>query len=463
MDDDLEVIDDDEPVVGPAVPPILVVLPDPDSTADPSRPILGCAPLTRMAAHAEAAGFGGVMLAPGTRLEPPGALPVATGDPVRRPALVIFDACLVDPRLLRLMVEHPLEPDERFTLYDEMGRPTACFVGHLDAVPVMMPISEELPWPEGIGPAETVRLVFEEEDRRRAEDLVAKIQGVDERSSRWRRVVQRPTLRWLADSGRSIPQLELAALALAIGSLPLTLLGGAVGVISGCAALLAGVHLSELLPRVNALRALPSEALHRGGGSTAGAGSRDSARESEPVLLDADGNVTLRPRDEPASESLATPASEPRDEDERLAAATRPLGQAALMAGLTYVIVAEVHRSQVASVVLLAAGAAAALLSLFQARLLLRGRPADTFALPNAHAVARRLGLWWPSALDGSPFLELATFVAAIPGTAELPWSVMAAGAVARLWRWFSGPGDLLPRRASRLPDPSGMGSPDRP
>jgi hypothetical protein len=63
------------------------------------------------------------------------------------------------------------------------------------------------------------------------------------------------------------------------------------------------------------------------------------------------------------------------------------------------------------------------------------------FALPDAHTVTTRLGVQWPSVLDGSPFLELAVVLAAIPGVHELPWSVLAAGAVARLWRWFAGAG----------------------
>lgn len=463
MEDEIEVFDDAD-LPGPAIPPVLVVLPDPDSEVDPRRPVLGAPALERMAATASAAGFERVWLAPGTRLEPEGALPVATGDQVRRPALLVFDGCMVHPDLLRLMVEHPLEPDERYTLYDELGRPTACFIGHLDVVPILMPIAEELPWPEGLGPADTVRLVYDE-DQRRAEALVARVQGVDDRSTKWRFAVERPTLRALADSGRSLPQLELAASSLAIGSLPLTLLGGAVGVITGCAALLAGVHLSGLLPRVAALRALP-RVPEEGSGSPGRTWGRDPA---EPVELDAEGNVTLRPSSRSEADAAApeqpAPGREPREsiDDERLAAAARPLGQAALMAGLTYVIVAEVHRSQVASVVLLVAGAAAALLCLFQARLLLRARPADVFALPSAHAVSRRLGLRWPSVLDGSPFLELATFVAAIPGAAELPWSVLAAGAVARLWRWFSGPGDLLPRARKNPPDESSARSADRP
>src|SRR5690606_37686612 len=125
---------------------------------------------------------------------------------------------------------------------------------------------------------------------------------------------------------------------------------------------------------------------------------------------------------------------------ERLARATRPLGQAAAMAGLTWALVSQTDRSGVAALVLLAAGVATALLALFQARLLLLGRPAEVFALPEARAVAERLGTSLPRAIEGAPLLELGVLFAALSGVPALPWSVLAASAVARLWRWFAGP-----------------------
>lgn len=387
--------------------PVLVVLPDPDARADVTWPVLGRPPLHRVAEAAERAGFAGCLLAPGTAAIPPSARPIATGDPIDRPALIVFEGTFLPERMLQLMVEHPLEPDERFTLYDTCGRPTACFVGMLAAVPSIMPFGEELPWPEGFGPEDVARIVYDE-DRARTEALVlrSEVAGTTgAHASEWERRVDFPMLRLLANSRPSLPQLELLAIFSVLGSLPLALLGGALPVWLGAAALLLGVQMSRLFPRVHALR-----------GSFASVAPDRQERDDGPQGAD------------------------------RLAEATRPLGHAAFMGGLTYTIVARTDRSGVAAMVLLVAGSAVVLLSLVRARMVLRGRPADVFALPNAHVVARRLGVRWPSLLDGAPVVELVAWLAAFVGVAELPWSVLTAAAIARLWRWFSGPDDLFPR-----------------
>ena len=376
--------------------PALVILPDPESRVDSRARVLGRIPLERLDTAATAAGFASSMLAPGTRVALRGARETATGDPVGRPALVVYEGSCIHPHLLGLMVAHPLEPDERFSLYDEAGRPTACFVGRLDSIPPTMPISEELPWPDELGPGEVVRIVYDE-DRGRAEALVLRSESVlDVETSWWRRHTELPTLRWMANARRPLPQLELLALVLALGSLPLALWGTHLGLVLAAVALLLGVHTSSLLPRVRRLRKRQSSAA--------------SASSPEARFM-----VT----------------------DDALARGTRPLGQAALMGGLTYVLVAPTDRSGVAATVLLAAGAASVLLSLFQARLMLRGRPADVFALPEPHAVASRLGFRWPAAIDGAPVVESLTLMVATVGMVELCWSVLAAAAVARLWRWF--------------------------
>jgi hypothetical protein len=291
-------------------------------------------------------------------------------------------------------------------------------------------------------------LVYDQ-DRTRAEQLILRGQGLDGAGSGWRQWVEMPVLRVLSDSRRPLPQLELVAVAFAVGALPLSLVGGVVGLLSGATCLLAGVVLARVLPSVRCLREAAAP----------GVPVVPPRSPSEPLVLGADGHVALRPpggSDPPAD----TDQDRASDAQASLAAASRPLGQAALMAGVTYGIVAETDRSGVAGVVLLAAGSAAALLCLFQARQRLRGRPADVFALPDAHAVARRLGVVWPAVLEGAPVLELATVVASVTGAAELPWSVLIAGALARLWRWFSGPRDLLPRAAA-APGATARGSSD--
>lgn len=382
--------------------PILVVLPDPESRADVQRLVLGRRPVERLAAHARRAGFSGVLMGPGTQDGPPGAEEVATGDPVDRPALVVYEGTGVHPELLRLMVAHPLEADERFTLNDAVGRPCAAFIGELAVVPSMMPVAEELPWPEDMGTQHVVRLVYEE-DRPRAEALVLRdevglppIPG--DADSAWNRFVTRPILRWLADCGRPVAQLELLALALAVAVLPLSLAGGHVGLVAASLCMMLAVVIARLLPVVR----------------------------------------RLHERDPDPDDDTETP--DPTDDGDRLSRAARPLTHAAAMVGLTYGLVAETDRSGVAGFVLLGAGAAATLLSLLQARRLLRGGSAGVFALPDPHALTQRLDVTLPHALEGAPLLELMVVVVSPLGVTALPWSVLAASAVARLWRWYAGP-----------------------
>ena len=193
---------------------------------------------------------------------------------------------------------------------------------------------------------------------------------------------------------RPLAQIELAALGVAMLSLPLVLGGGAAGLPLGAFAMLAGVQVSMHMRALRELR-----------------GSRPDA-------------VPLAP-------------------GERVARATRTLSHAAMMIALTYVLVAQTNRSAVGAIVLLAAGGAAALLSLVQARLILRDRPADVFAVPKPAVLAERLGVALPRWVEGAPIIELLVLLFAVPGYAALPWSLLATVAIARLWRWYVGPGLL--------------------
>ncbi|MCA9690753.1 MAG: hypothetical protein KC636_14190, partial [Myxococcales bacterium] len=65
--------------------PTLLLLPDGESRVDLARPLLGRRIADRLTDAALEAGFGAVMLAPGTRAEPAGASPRATGEPVGAP------------------------------------------------------------------------------------------------------------------------------------------------------------------------------------------------------------------------------------------------------------------------------------------------------------------------------------------------------------------------------------------
>ena len=291
---------------------------------------------------------------------------------------MVYEGSCVHPELLQLMVEHPLEPGDRYSLYDDVGRPTAWFTGELESVPAMMPISEELDWPEHLGPADIVRLVYEE-DRERAEDLVLRSEGATSRAnSLWQRKVDMPTLRWLADSPRPLAQIEIVALGVALSSGAWALLDSHLGLILSALCLLAGVHVAALLRAARLLR-------ERG------------SRPLDATLMHATHGVELP--------------------GEGVARATRPLAHAAALAGLTYVLVDEADRSSVAGLIVLAAGAGAVLLSLGRARKDLRATTkVDAFALPDTHALARRLGLRLPAFLAGAPLLELTVLLAALPG-----------------------------------------------
>ncbi|MCX4241444.1 hypothetical protein [Paraliomyxa miuraensis] len=400
MHEGFEIVETAEAEAHPHVPPpVLVILPDPEATFDVLCPVLGRPLIDRLARAALDAGFGGVLMGAGTRAEPPGAQELATGEPIERPALVVYEGSGVHPELLRLMVAHPLEPGERYTLYDEAGRPTAVFSGGLRHMPSSLAITEELPWPDGMGPSDVVRLVYEE-DLARAENLVllGDRVGLPGRSA-WHRRITLPILRRLSNSRRPLAQIELLALAVALLALPLVLGGGAAGLPLGAFAMLVGVQVGLHMKALRELRG-------------------------------------------PRTDSVALAPGE------RVARATRPLSHAAMMVALTYVLVAQTHRSTVAAVVLLAAGGAAALLSLVQARLILRDRPADVFAMPQLDMLAQRLSVTMPRWVEGAPLVELTVLLVAIPGYAALPWSVLATVAVARLWRWYVGPG-LLDGEAS--------------
>ena len=45
--------------------------------------------------------------------------------------------------------------------------------------------------------------------------------------------------------------------------------------------------------------------------------------------------------------------------------------------------------------------------------------------------------------VEGAPLIELLVLAASLSGFAALPWMVLAGVAVARLWRWYVGPGLL--------------------
>lgn len=395
--------------------PTLVLLPDPEARARLEVPLLGIPLARRIATSALEAGFAEVVVAPGLTLAPPEAREVPIGDELSGPGLVVFEGTYLDPQLLRLMVEHPLEPDERFSLYDGVARPAGFFAGELGAMPAIMPVSEELDWPEGLGPDDVARVVYPE-DLERAEWLVLRTEARRSRTSgwrgtetehvhrslagesRWHREVSIRTLRWLARSNLAVAQLELLALGVALAAGPIALLNSWGTLLLAGVFLLLGVHVSRLLAPLRFLR--------------------DEANS---------------PRDELGRPEVWVPG-------DTLAGATRPLAHATLTACLTYVLVAETDRSNVAALVVLAAGGVAAILSLAHARARLRGDDASVLELPRSAALIKRLGVTMPSWLQGAPLLEMAALLGAATGEPGVPWTVLVAAAFARLWRWFTSP-----------------------
>ena len=313
------------------------------------------------------------------------------------------------------MVEHPLDDDERFTLYDGVGRPAGFFTGELGAMPATMPMSEELIWPEELGPDDLARVVYDE-DIERAEWLVLRTEARRSRTSgwrgtetehvrrslagesRWHREISVRTMRWLARSNLAVAQLELLALGVALASGPVALSNRWPTLVLAGALLLLGVHVSRLLAPLRFLR-----------------------------------DEAISPRDEHGRPEVWVPG-------DTLAGATRPLAHAILTACLTYVLVAEIDRSNVAALVLLAAGGVAALLSLAHARSRLRGDDANIFELPRSAALVKRLGVTMPSWLQGAPLLEIAVMLGTLTNEPGIPWTVMVAAAFSRLWRWFTAP-----------------------
>ncbi len=376
--------------------PVLVLMPDGDTRIDPGSPFLGHPPAQRLARAASEAGFANIYLAPGTHAEKFDssqlatelATELATGEWVGRAALVAYESSIIDPGLLALMVEHPLEPGERFSLFDALGRPVGWFTGELARIPAAMPLSEEIPWPEGFGPERVVRVITSE-DLPRAEHLILDCElGTPPGQSLWEQHIDLPLMRAFAGRVRPDEQLELGALVCSVGSGALALQGGALGLVCAAFCLLVGVEIARVLPAVGRLRE------HR------------------------------------FSPGHLVPG-----------AVVRPFGHAALTAALTYVLIAEPTRSSVAGLLLLFVGASAVLLTLAHTRVLLRKQATEVaFALPQPEALASRLGINFPERYSVPLRLEVIGFVFALTAMPELVWGLLVAAGLARLWQWFVAP-----------------------
>ena len=370
--------------------PLLLLMPDPEARVDLGRPVLGVMPGLRLNNSARQAGFVAVWIAPGTCVCPPGSQPASVGDRVDAPALVVFESVMIEPGALQRLLGAAGEG----SLYDEQGRPVAWWSAALGRVPAVLPVGEALAAPQAPAPAELARLV-DVEDRPRMEALIVRAVAAAQPTASlamalptgpWRRWLELPLLRWLCARARPPGQVELIALVLVGASGFAALLESRAGLVFAAALLLAGVQLAVLLPELRAL---------------------------------------LRPGASGAAGWL-TPA-------------IRPFGHASLAAALTYGLVASPVRTGAADVVLLVLGGSAALLSLAQARAVLRGQQPAPFDLPSLERFAGELELPIPAWLRTSVRAELVVFVLAWIGAPGLPWGVLVVVGLARLWRWFIG------------------------
>ncbi|RMG98135.1 MAG: hypothetical protein D6705_06905 [Deltaproteobacteria bacterium] len=362
--------------------PVLLLVPDPDADRGVVREVAGQGVVDFLVRQAREAGFAEVLVAPGVKATVPSAREVCGLDSVEAPALVAYETTYVRAALLRLMVEHPLDDDERFTVYDIHGRPAGVFFGRLFRVPEDLPVAEALDLPAELEDRAAVRWVGEP-DRRDVTAMVYADAGVENLTANpWDVHVLERLLRVLAPWGSRPERVEFAALVLAIsaGLVPMLRTGWSPFV--GALALVLAVTVQRAI--------VPLRRLH------------------------------------------GTPP--PTD---RLADAIRSIGHASYTVGLTYRLVNDESRPLVASLVLLVVGAGAALLALLRAREYLQGRAEGPLALQRAEAWIRRMGVdpaaWW----RGLPALELLALVLAVLGRATLPWFVFVLASAARLWRWF--------------------------
>ena len=366
--------------------PALVLVPDADARVDPGRPVLGVAPGLRLADAARRAGFAAVYVLPGTRASPPGACPGSAGDRLDTAALVVLESAAIEPAALLRLIHAGGEG----SLFDERGRPVAWWSARLARLPAALPVTEALASPDAPSPAEVARLV-DAGDRPRMEALIVRATAAEGPGrtpappSPWRRWLELPLLRWLCARRWPSGQIEVVALLLAALAAAPALLPSGLGLVVAAALLLVGVQVAALLPEQRRLVAA-------GGGARAG---------------------------------WLTPA-------------IRPFGHASLVAALTYRLVAEVGRTGVADLVLLLVGAAAALLSLAQARAVLRRPSAAPFELPSVEGLAAQLEVPLPAWLRTPVRAEILVFILAWVGPG-LPWGVLVTVGLARLWRWFIG------------------------
>lgn len=367
--------------------PALVLVPDPEARVSPA--LLGGPLGARLAEEALAAGFSAVFLAPGAR-EVAEALAVGAGDRVEAPALVAYESAVIEPTALRALVDAG-EIGEG-SVYDELGRPVAWWTSRLVAVPATLPTREALAGSYAPEAAQVARVV-DAVDRPRAEALLlrsvaaALLRAPASLRSPWRRWLEVPLLRRLA--GRALGRIEVAALLLAALSGVPALLETRVGLVVAAGLLLAGVQLAALVPELRLL---------------------GPGRAGGPPWL---------------------------------APAIQPFGHASLAAALTYGLVASPVRTGVADLVLLVLGGAAVLLSLAHARAVLRGRAAALFELPSLEGFAAQLAVVVPTWLQTPVRSEVLVLLLASFGAPGLPWGVLVAVGLARLWRWFVGHPDV--------------------
>jgi hypothetical protein len=139
-------------------------------------------------------------------------------------------------------------------LFDAVGRSVGWFTGRLEAIPSAMPTSEELPWPEELGPWSVARMVYPQ-DRERFERLILSAHDVlPQQNALWRQSVELQVLRLLLRGRLRVAQVESFAFLSVGAALPFVLTGTHLGMLVGALLLALGVQLSWLIGPLRTVR-----------------------------------------------------------------------------------------------------------------------------------------------------------------------------------------------------------------
>lgn len=356
--------------------PVLLILPDEESKCK-SEPVLGQLPIQRLVSSAQQAGFATVLLAPGTHVVSAGARELATGEPIAKPALVVYESVYISPFLLHRLATQTIKRDEYFSFYDRLGRPVFWYTGYLRSAPNVMPITEELAWPEVYGAqSKDVERGLERDDQERMAEQILQDEGIfAHKLSLWQRYMDLPMVRFFVRHRRLCIHGPAMALACVMSSGGIALFDAWLGYALGALLLLVGVQL---------------------------------------------GSICEMARKLCFASSISTPV-------------LRFLGRASLTAALTYRLMIETDRTILDTVLIFGIGVLVVVFFLIRARALIRNQAPALVEIAYAK-------LMIPERFRIPLGSELLVFVLALTSYPLLPWLVFVVLGLLYLWRWFASP-----------------------